>query len=146
VGTLEWADIVNLEREVAVDNADVETMAYLTTPEVRASAKTIEKATNTAQFLWEGGGANQSMNGYKADVSNQVPKTLDPGDGGNDGHALIFGNWRDCLIGQWAAFDVVVDPYRLKKQGLIEVTSFQMVDVGIRHAESFAAAQDVDGS
>ena len=36
----------------------------------------------------------------------------------------------------------LVDPYTLKKQGMVEVTSFQMCDVGVRHPSSFAAIQD----
>jgi hypothetical protein len=38
--------------------------------------------------------------------------------------------------------ELIVDPYRLKKQGMIEVTSFQMVDVLARQPAQFAAIQD----
>ena len=49
----------------------------------------------------------------------------------------MFGNWRDLVIGMFAAMELVVDPFSQKKKGLIEVTSFQMADMILRHGESF---------
>jgi hypothetical protein len=46
------------------------------------------------------------------------------------------------MIGEWGVIEIIVDPYRLKKQGVIEVTSFVMVDVAVRHPVAFAAIQD----
>jgi hypothetical protein len=46
------------------------------------------------------------------------------------------------IIGEWGVLELLVDPYRLKKQGLIEVTSFMMADVGLRHPEAFAVIRD----
>ena len=76
------------------------------------------------------------MCGYKAVASNQVSATL----GGGSEHGIIFGNWSDALIGMWGGLELVVDPYSLKKQGMIEVTSFQMCDIALRHGESFCKA------
>jgi hypothetical protein len=36
----------------------------------------------------------------------------------------------------------LTDPCALKKQGMIECTSFEMLDVAIRQPASFAAIQD----
>jgi hypothetical protein len=44
-------------------------------------------------------------------------------------------------IGEWGALELIVDPYRLKKQGMIEVTSFQMVDVMVRRPTAFAVCK-----
>jgi hypothetical protein len=38
--------------------------------------------------------------------------------------------------------ELVVDPYRLKKQAMIEVTSYTALDVAVRHAASFGAIVD----
>jgi hypothetical protein len=46
------------------------------------------------------------------------------------------------MIGEWGALELVVDPFRLKKQGMIEITSFQMVDIAVRQAAAFAAMKD----
>jgi hypothetical protein len=79
--------------------------------------------------------------GYRGEFSNQAPSGLTKG-GNSDCHAIIFGNWRDLLIGEWGVLELIVDPYRLKKQGVIEVTSFLMVDVALRYPVSFAACLD----
>jgi hypothetical protein len=37
--------------------------------------------------------------------------------------------------------EVIVDPYRLKKQGMIELTSFQMVGIMVRRPTSFVISK-----
>ena len=87
-------------------------------------------------MIWSGALDNGTLAGYKAVASNQVKATL----GGGSEHGLIFGNWSEVLIGTWGALELVVDPYALKKQGMIEVTSFQLADIALRHGQSFTKA------
>ncbi len=47
------------------------------------------------------------------------------------------------MIGEWGAREIILDPKKKKKQGLIEVTSFVMADIAVRHAQSFAVTQDL---
>lgn len=122
-----WAKVVDFETQISADNADTEAMAFLTTPAVRGKWKTAVKVTNQAVFLWEG----NTVNGYRAEVSNQVPSDK-----------VIFGNWRDLILADWAGIDLVVDPYSLKKQGQIEITITLWTDIGVRHAVSFCASTD----
>ena len=138
-----WANIVALETEVANDNADVGALAYLTNSKVRGALKTTEKATNTAQFVWENGqGPGMGMlNGYPAHVSNQVPSDLVKG-GSSTCSAIIFGNFSDLIVGEWGALDVLVDPYTGGAAGTVRVRVLQDVDVAVRHAQSFAAMLD----
>lgn len=137
-----YAHMVDLETAIAVDNADIGTMAYLTTPGVRGTLKKTEQFSGTNGVpVWTGGKEGE-VNGYAAHVSTQVPSTLDKGTATDVCHAIIFGVWSQLLIGYWGAMEVVVDPYTLKRQGLIEVANFQMVGVAVRHAEAFAAMQD----
>jgi HK97 family phage major capsid protein len=138
-----WDHIVGLETAVAVDNADIGNLAYLTNAKVRGTLKTTEKASGTAQFIWEKGtGGFGEMNGYRAAASNQVPSNLDKGTSTGVASAIIYGNWNDLMIGEWGVIEIIADPYTLKKQGLIELTSFMMADVAVRRAESFAAMKD----
>ena len=53
---------------------------------------------------------------------------------------VVFGNWMDLIVALFASMEIIVDPYTLKKRGVIEVTSFQMCDELIRHPESFSKA------
>jgi HK97 family phage major capsid protein len=138
-----WADIIGLETEVAVDNADVGNLAYLTNAKARGKLKQIEKAANTGLFVWENGTEPGFglMNGYRAAASNQVPSDLTKGDG-TALSAIIFGNWADLVYGLWGTVDILVDPYSNSTSGTVRIVALQDADVGVRHAESFAAAQD----
>jgi HK97 family phage major capsid protein/HK97 family phage prohead protease len=138
-----WANIVALETEVANDNADVGALAYLTNSKVRGALKTTEKATNTAQFVYENGAAPGMgmLNGYPAHVSNQVPSDLVKGSNSTCS-AIIFGNWSDLIIGEWGALDVLVDPYTGGLAGTNRIRVLQDVDAAVRHAQSFAAMLD----
>jgi HK97 family phage major capsid protein len=133
-GTVTYALVVQMETEVASDNADIGTMAYLATPQVRGKAKTLpELAGSISNAIWRDG----EMNGYRAEVTNQLPKNL--GVGTNE-HALVFGVWAQLMIGEWGVLEIITDPYAKKKQGMIEVTSFLLADVQPRHGESFCKA------
>jgi hypothetical protein len=59
--------------------------------------------------------------------------------------AIIFGNWRDLLVGYWGAVDVLVNPYETSvyKKGGVLINALQDVDVQVRHAESFCTAADI---
>lgn len=127
-----WAKVVEFETDVADQNADVGTMAYLTTPAVRGKWKTTVKVTNQAVFLWENGDAEFGMvNGYRAGVTKQVPSDK-----------VLFGNWADLILADWAGIDVVVDPYSLATQGQVQIVITLWTDIGVRHAVSFSASSD----
>jgi len=135
-----WALIVALETEIAADNADEGALAYLTNAKVRGKTKVTEKATNTGLFLWETG--DRPVNGYRAEVSNQVRSDIAKGTGTNLS-AAFFGNWNDLLIGEWGTLDVSVDPYALGDSGGLVVRAFLDADVAVRHPESFALFGDI---
>ena len=135
-GAPTWDDIVAMETLIMADNADVGVMAYATTPEARGNLKTVEKATGTAQFIWQEGepSVDGSVNGYKAFASNQFRKDL--GVGTNE-HGIIFGVWDQLLIGEWGAIEIMVDPYTLGGQALVVVRLFMHADVALRNPEAF---------
>jgi HK97 family phage major capsid protein len=133
-GQVTHAKVVEMETAVSAADGDIdtETLAYLATPEVRATAKKTAKGADITQSLWE----DDRMNDHRAEVTNQLSKTL--GDG-EDEHALVYGDWSQMVIGEWG-LELIVDPYTLRKRGMIEVTSFLMADVTLRHGESFRKA------
>lgn len=117
-----WAEVVQLETEVAADNADIGNLAYVVNAAGRGTLKTTAKASNTAAFIWEDG----EVNGYRALASNQVAS--------ND---YWFGNWGDLIIGLWSGIDLLADPYTKSASGGVRITAFQDVDVAARRAVSF---------
>jgi HK97 family phage major capsid protein len=139
-GVPDYADVVDLIGLVADDNALAGTLGWVTTPLMAAKLRQIpEHATGTmANWIWMGTFLEGLMAGYRAVASNQISKTMTgSADTGGAEHGAIFGNWREVLIGMFAAMEIIVDPFAQKKKGLIEVTSFQMADIVLRHGESF---------
>lgn len=150
-GAPDWGNIVALEANVANDNADMGSMAYLTTPGIRGLLKTTEKATNTAQFIWDNFvmsgvpsptvGEGQ-LNGYRAAVSTLVPSNLEKAAGYNL-HAIIFGNWEELLLGNFGpGMDIVVDPYTQATNTLVRIVVNSWWDIALKHAASFAVIKD----
>lgn len=141
-----YATIVDLETSIADANADEDGMRWLTTPTMRGKLKKVGKLDNTNAGipLWDQWGNAPGIGdliGYQAFVSKQVPGNLVKGSK-SACQGIIFGYWPSVVIGEWGVIELVVDPYTLKKQGMIEVTSFQMVDVMLRQPAQMAACKD----
>ena len=134
-----YGKLVDMVAEVLAGNALVDNMGFATTARMAGKlAQTLVAQAAGAGFIWNGSLSDGLMAGYKALASNQVSSALGTG---HDEHGIIFGNFQDLIIGGWGAMELVVDPYALKKQGLIELTSFQMADVAVRHGQSFTVAK-----
>ena len=57
---------------------------------------------------------------------------------------MIFGSWDQVIVGQFGAgFEMITDPFKYKLQGLIEIATFEMADVLLRHPEAFTKATGV---
>ena len=151
-GTITYAALVNLEKTVAQNNADIASLAVVTNAQQRAQARQVQvfSGTNGAP-LWVGGanGGNDMAvgeilgpNGYPAFVSQQIPSNLTKGTSTTICSAWIFGNWKELILGEWGAMEFIVDPYSKKKQALVEIEAIMYGDVGLRHPASFAKIQD----
>ena len=135
-----WAHIVDLETQVAVANADIGTLGYLTNAKDRGKLKGTSKVSGQNGFVWDDG--DMPLNGYRSGVSNQVPSNLTKGTSSGVCSAILFGNFADLIIGQWGSLDLMVDPYTGSTAGTVRVVALQDVDIAVRHAESFAAMKD----
>ena len=136
-----WANIVELESDVSVANADVGSLAYLTNARVRGRLKTTyEDGPGSGIRVWQNG--NTPLNGYAAGVTNAVPSNLTKGTANGICSAIIFGNFADLIIGMWGGLDLTVDPYSNSTSGTVRVVALQDVDVAVRNAVSFSAMRD----
>jgi HK97 family phage major capsid protein len=135
-----WSHIVDLESLVAIANADLGNLGYLSNPSVRGKLKQTSKVANQNGFIWDAG--ENPLNGYKAGVTSLVPNTLVKGASGAVCSAIIFGNFNDMIIGQWAGLDLVIDPYTKAKSNQLVITVNSFWDIAIRNPESFAAMVD----
>lgn len=138
----DWADIIDLETEVAVDNADLGSLAYMTNAKVRGKLKkTLITATYGDEMIWDRRSPETPLNGYKCHVTNQVSAALTKGTS-SVCSAIFFGNWADLIIGHWGTLDILVDPFTGSTSGTVRIVALQDVDVAVRHANSFAAMLD----
>jgi HK97 family phage major capsid protein len=139
-GALTWAKVVALENEVAVDNADLGALAFVTNPKVRAQLKGTSVGTDQ-RMVWSESG--NSLMGYNAFVTTQVPSTLDKDTTTGVLSALIFGNFNDLMVGQWGGLDITMDPYTAALSAQVKIYIDSFWDVALRNAASFAAAKDI---
>jgi hypothetical protein len=138
--------MVDLESAVAIANADVGTMAYLTNAKVRGKLrKTQEFASTNGKAVWTSGSERGvgDVLGYDAVVTNAVPSNLTKGTASGICSAIAYGNWADLMIGMWGGLDIMLDPYTGATSGTKRVIALQDVDVAVRRVASFAAMKDV---
>lgn len=141
-GAPTWAMAVNLMREVDIDNALMGSVHFLTNPKVKAKLMQTPRQTSGVEGNFIMNEAN-SLIGYNVGISNQVPSNLEKGSSGTVCSAMIFGNFADLFIAQWGGIDLLVDPYTQATSGLVRVVINAYMDVKVRHAQSFAACQDI---
>ena len=129
-GQPSFAELVNMETQIALDNADVDGMSYAFNAAIRGHAKTTLKfpGVNGAQTIWEPG---NTVNGYATDVSNQIAT----GD-------VFFGNWLDLVVAMWGGLELTVDPYSLSTSGGLRLIALQDIDINLRRVESFCYGSD----
>lgn len=137
-GVPTFKTIVDLETEIALKNADVNNMAYLTNAKVRGLLKTTLKSQNVPGYIWD----NNEMNGFRALATNILPHDLVKGTS-SDCSPVIFGDWANLWIMSWGGLDLIVDPYSLKKQGAYEVTLNAYHNIFVRRTEAFAICKDI---
>ena len=143
--TITFDHLADLKREVAIDDGDAPTAAFLTNS--KAEAKLSKAQGTSGQYLIDpsgvASGAPTTVFGRRFAVSNQVPSNLTKGSASGTCSAVIYGNFADLLIGMWGATDILVNPYGTGyTNGDVEIRIMQTVDIAVRHPESFAAMVD----
>jgi len=141
----DWDDIIDLWSAVAIDNADIGSLGYLTNPAVIGKLMKTDKGTDTGKFVCDtfpNAEGFTNLAGMRCGASNQVSSTLEKGGSGAVCSAIFFGNWADLVIGAWGGLDLTVDPYTGGASGTLRIIALQDVDIAVRHAESFAAMLD----
>jgi HK97 family phage major capsid protein len=134
-GTPTYTNVVDVTGLLGDKNALRGRPCWVTTPLLAAAMKRTPVISGAAAgFVWDGPIDEGTVAGYRALSSAQISKVLG---GGADEHGIIFGNFDDEVVGMWGAMEAIVDPYALKKTGMIEITTFQMADTMLRHGESF---------
>jgi len=128
-GGLTWNKAVEFDTLIATDNADVGNMNFISGAGVTGKLKTTLKSANGSAYLLEKG----EVNGYNHTRTNQVAA-----------NTLLFGDFSQMITGLWGGLDIMIDPYEKADSGGIVIRAFQSVDIGVRYAEAFSAATNID--
>lgn len=140
-GAPTWATVVNLWKEVAVDNADMGALGYVTTPGVVGKLLQTAKVSSSDSVMIMND-LKSGILGFPVYSTTNMPSDLTKGSGSSL-NAMVFGNWADLIICEWSTIDVMVDPYSLSTAGSTRVVCFYDVDIVVRHAQSFAECNEI---
>lgn len=111
-----------LGMEASIGGLSINQGAYVTTPTIKAYLKGTAGLTNQVA-MWNG----KEMNGYPA---YGVPAA--------NSRKVYFGDFSKQAVGQWGGLEIVVDPYKDAKKGLITLTIIGMFDTGCMNKRAFA--------
>lgn len=140
--------LIDLETQLTAANAPEETLAYLGNAKTVGALKKLK--STTGQYLWtnspmgQRSGTPGEINGYGFARTNQARSTLTKGTASGTCSEVIFGAWAELLIGEWGVLEIVPNPYdaSVYKSGGVLLRALQSLDIGVRHAASFAVMSD----
>ena len=135
-------NLFDLKKEVSVDNADIQTSAYVTNSKVEAALAKLKDGNS--QYLLSPYGTelgSQQIASRRFEVTNAIPSNLTKGSGSNLS-AILYGNFADLYIGLFGDVEVLVDPYSDFAKGTTGVRILQSIDIAVAHPQSFAAMKD----
>jgi HK97 family phage major capsid protein len=146
-GPLAWANVVNMETQVANYNADMGSLCYITHPALRGTLKTTPKVGGSSAFpiyIWEDGqepGVGL-VNGYPAYSTSNLLSNITKGTGENLSQ-IVFGNFSDLIMASWNdGVDFLINPYSGQASASVAISMEMSVDAEVRHPESFSVIQD----
>jgi|DEB0MinimDraft_6_1074348.scaffolds.fasta_scaffold00174_26 HK97 family phage major capsid protein/HK97 family phage prohead protease len=144
VAALTWADLTDLVK--TVEDADgiinAQTLGWLSNPKVKAKMANTVKVSSTDSIMLLNDPWN-SIYGYRAEFTSNVPSNLNPGDGGTDASALIFGDFSQLIVGLFGGADIMIDETTGGLAGTTRIILHQDIDIAIRNGASFAKTDEV---
>ena len=143
-GAPTWASIVNLVKEVEIDNAGINgnTQGFLTNPKVKSKLASTPKVASTDSVMIMNE-PYSSLYGYPVAFTSNVPSNLTKGSTSGTCSAMIFGDFSQLMMGVFGGGpDVLVDPYTSSTSGTVRIVVMNEIDLAVRHAQSFAACLD----
>lgn len=135
------ADLINMMKTLATNNALIGNVGFATNAAVRASLQEMPIISGSDQFVWNADQPNRLM-GYNAEISQHIPSNLAKG-AADDLSAIIMGNFADVLVGMWGGMELLIDPFTQATTGKTRLVINHYADVLVRRPESFVIIKDV---
>ena len=122
-----YAGICTLEG--AIDDANVlGGCAYVISNKAKAALRAMIKGTNSTGMVYENGAIDGTI----------AYNTSNFGTGSNDPNSIIYGDWSNLAIGNWAGIDIVVDPYTVAISGQVRIVVNAFFDAKMLRSSAFA--------
>ena len=125
---LSYRHILKLKELLIRKNALLGSPKFVGDPGIDTELRLTEKSPTTAQFLL---GDNNRLIGYPFVSTNQIEPGL-----------LIFGDFGQMMMGLWGILDILPDTSTKVASGGLVIRTFQDLDFGVRHLESFVCLRD----
>lgn len=139
-GPITYDALVQMETEVAIDNALLASLAYVSNAKVQGKLKTIPQIAGYPVYLLNDG----KVNSYPFYMTNSVPSNLKKGSSQSGVlSAALFGAWSEILVGGWGGLQFILDPYSAKENGVLEISAAAYHDVLVRRPEAFCKIVDI---
>lgn len=116
---VKFGDIVDWEADL--ENANIGEIKYIVNPSAKAILRKTAKDTGSGLFVM----ADGEIEGNEVISTASVVKK-----------GVILGDFRELVIGQWGALDVVVDPYTKAADGQIRVVVNAYFDAALRRTNA----------
>jgi HK97 family phage major capsid protein len=134
-GAATYAMMLEFQTDVATSNVTPSMGGYATNPATAAILMQKQRFSSTDTPLWQGNIWGGSLIGFPGMSSNQ----MDAGD-------VLFGDWQECVVGEWGVLEVEVNPFANFQAGIIGVRAMYSLDVAVRRPFAFSYATGVTAS
>ena len=127
-----WQCLQDFIGELEDRNVSLDTCSFATNPGVVTYLRQTPRTPET--FIMEN---RNTLDGYAVTRSTLVPA-----------ETMIFGDWKNLIIGYWSAFDLLVNPFAAGpySKGNVLVRAMLTCDLAIRHKEAFSVLTGVKGA
>tara|TARA_R110002012_G_scaffold86483_2_gene214854 strand:+ start:2272 stop:4347 length:2076 start_codon:yes stop_codon:yes gene_type:complete len=141
-GNMTYAKLLDMYKSVINNNAMFQDGKWIMNPSLEAKLRqTLKDSSDTASnFIF---GDDRKILGYDSIVTTNMPSNLSKGSASNTLSGMIFGDFTQLMIANFSPLDVLVDPYTGSSAGNIRINTYLDMDLGLRHAHSFAVCKDI---
>jgi HK97 family phage major capsid protein len=131
--------LIDLERELEIDNVGMARPAYAFSPKVKAKLAKTALDAGSGRFVLE---SPTEVNGHRYFSSTLVPDDLTKGSASGVCSAIIMADWAQLAVGVWDQLTILADPYSGSASGKLKLVAFADVDCALRQPAAAAVMLD----
>jgi capsid assembly protease len=140
-GAITYDLITQAQADIELSNVPETATSIVTTPRVKKKLRNLAELSNTISLpVWH---SDNTVGGWNAFASNQLPATATYGSSGALCNMLIAGAWNNLIIAEWGAMEIIADPFTQAGKGNVVLTTSVLIDIMVRYAQAFTVIPDI---